>query len=78
MEKKRYGKASKGYIIIMVFEIILLALLILVSFADAALFVDISNSTNNNVSNSNNSNEAIKAYDKAIEINPQDSNGLGL
>jgi hypothetical protein len=72
MREKRYDKASKGYIIRMVFEITLLALLILVSIAGAALLADISNSTSNNVSNSNNSDEAIKTLDKAIEINPQD------
>jgi len=72
MEKKRYDNANKGYVIRLVFEITLLALLILTSGAGAALLADISNSTNNNVSNSNNSDEAIKTLDKAIEINPQD------
>src|SRR5271157_2628413 len=74
MRKKRYDNANKGYIIRMVFEITLLALLILMSVAGAALLADISNSTSNNVSNSNKYDEAIKTLDKALEINPQDSN----
>jgi tetratricopeptide (TPR) repeat protein len=73
MIKKRYDKASKGYLIRMVSEITLPALLMLMSIAVAVVFADISNSTSNYVSNSNNSYEVLKTIEKAIEINPQDS-----
>jgi hypothetical protein len=55
----------------MIFGITMLMLLILVSSAGAVSFACIPNSENNNVLNLNKSDEAIKAYDKAIEINPQ-------
>ena len=50
-----------------------LVLLILVSFSGAGPFAYISKSGNNNVYNLNKFNEAMKSYDKAIEINSRDS-----
>ena len=43
------------------------------SSSGAGPFADISKSGNNNVYNLNKFNEAMKSYDKAIEINPHDS-----
>jgi tetratricopeptide (TPR) repeat protein len=87
MKKARYDKASRGYTFIKALGITLLAFFILVNIAGAVSIADISNSSSNNASNLNKSNEAIKAYDKAsnsdealkaldnaIEINPHDSN----
>jgi tetratricopeptide (TPR) repeat protein len=44
-----------------------------VSLAGAGSFAYIPNSGSNNISNLNKSDEAITAYDKAIEINSHDS-----
>ena len=73
MTKAIYDKASRNHTLIKALGITLLAFFILVSIAEAIPLADILNSGSNNVSNLNKSNEAIKAYDKAIEITPQDS-----
>jgi len=73
MTKAIYDKASRSHTLIKALGITLLAFFILVSIAGAIPLADILNSGSNNVSNLNKSNEAIKAYDKAIEITPQDS-----
>ena len=57
----------------MTLAITMVMLLILVSIAGAGPFAYIPNSGSNNISNLNESIGAIKAYDKAIEINPNDS-----
>jgi tetratricopeptide (TPR) repeat protein len=46
-------------------------LLVLVNITGVVPFAYIPNSGNNNVSNLNKSDEAIKAFDKAIELNSQ-------
>jgi acetyltransferase-like isoleucine patch superfamily enzyme len=71
MNKATYDNASKMHTIIMTLGITMLMLLILVSLACAGSFASIPNSGSNNISNLNKSDEAITAYDKAIEINPQ-------
>jgi tetratricopeptide (TPR) repeat protein len=73
MTKAIYDKASRSHTLIKTLGITLLAFFILVSIARAIPLADILNSGSNNVSNLNKSNEAIKAYDKAIGITPQDS-----
>jgi tetratricopeptide (TPR) repeat protein len=73
MRKARYDKASRGHTLVKALGITLLELFILVSIAGSVPFADIQNPGSNNVSNLNKSDEAIKAYDKAIEINPNDS-----
>ena len=81
MRKARYDKASRGHTLVKALGITLLEFFILVSIAGSVPFADIQNSGSNNVSNLNKSDEAIKAFDKAIEINPQDSkawNNKGL
>ena len=55
----------------MTLGITILMLLILVSLAGAESFAYIPNPGSNNISTLNKSDEAIKAYEKAIEINPQ-------
>ena len=87
MTKAIYDNASRSHTLIKALGITLLAFLILVSIAGAMPLADILNAGSNNVSNLNKSNEAIKSYDKtnnsdealkaldqAIEINPPDSN----
>ena len=54
----------------MALGITMLMVLMLMNVAGAAPFADIQNSGSNHVSNFNKFNEAINAYDKAIEINP--------
>src|SRR5271157_800294 len=71
MNKATYDYANKMHAIIMTLGITMLMLLILVSLAGAGSFAYIPNSGSNNVSNLNKSNEAIKAYNKAIEIDQQ-------
>lgn len=81
MRKARYDKASRGHTLVKALGITLLEFFILVSIAGSVPFADIQNSGSNNVSNLNKSDEAIKPFDKAIEINPQDSkawNNKGL
>jgi hypothetical protein len=51
--------------------IIVLELLMLVSVTGTELFADVPSSSSNNVSVLNKYDESIKAYDKAIEINPR-------
>ena len=87
MKKAINDKASRSPTLIKALGITLLAFFFLVSITGAIPLADILNSGSNNVSNLNKSNETIKAYDKAnnsdealkeldkaIEINPQDSN----
>ena len=71
MNKATYDNQSKRHISRIIFGITMLMLLIRVSRACAVSFEYIPNSGSNNVLNLNKSDEAIKAYDKAIEINPQ-------
>ncbi len=68
MKKTIYGNASRGYVLVTALGSTMLVILILVSFAGAWLFADISKSGSNNVSNLNKSDDAIRAYDNAIEI----------
>jgi tetratricopeptide (TPR) repeat protein len=73
MKKAIYHNAIIGHVLITALGSTMLVLLILVSFVGAGPFADISKSGSNNVSNLNKSDEAIKSYDNAIEINPQRS-----
>jgi hypothetical protein len=54
----------------MTLGITLLMFLMLMNIAGAASFADIQNSGSNNISDLNKFDEAISAYNKAIEINP--------
>ena len=81
MDTSKCDEASQSHIIITALGITVLTFFILVSIAGSVPFADIQNSGSNNVSNLNKSDEAIKPFDKAIEINPQDSkawNNKGL
>ena len=80
MNKATYEKASRRYTILKFLEITSLVVLILVSIASAGQFADQINSPNSSINlynkgvalvNLGKLDEAIKAYDKAIEINPQ-------
>jgi len=71
MNKATYDTECKMHTITMTLGITMLMLLILVNIAGVGSFAYIPNSSNNNVSNINKSDDAIKAYDEAIEINPQ-------
>jgi tetratricopeptide (TPR) repeat protein len=73
MNKVTYNNVSKRRTIIRILAITMVMFLILVSIAGAGPFTYIPNSVNNHVSNLNKSIEAIKAFDKTIEINPQNS-----
>ena len=66
-------EASREHIHIRALGITVLVFLMLVIIASLAPFTDIQNSGSNNVSNFNKFDKAINAYDKAIEVNPQDS-----
>jgi hypothetical protein len=73
MKKVMYHNASMGNVLIMTLGSTILVLLILVSFTGAGLFADISKSGSNNASNLNKFDKAMKSYNRAIEINPRDS-----
>ncbi len=73
MKKPTSDKTSRKRTIITVLGITVPLLLMLVSVTGCVSFAGIPNLDSNNVSNLNKSDEAIKVYDKAIEINPQDS-----
>jgi hypothetical protein len=73
MKKATYDKVNREHTLIKALGITILALLILVSIAVAAQFVDPPNSGSNNVSKFGKYNKAITAYDKALETNPHDS-----
>ncbi len=70
MKKMSCDKASREHIHTMALGITMLVFLMLMNIAGAAPFVDIQNSGSNHASNFNKFDEAISAYDKAIEINP--------
>jgi len=73
MKKVSYDDASREHIYIRALSITVLVFLMLVIIASVAPIADIQNSGSNNGSNFNKFDKAINAYDKAIEINPQDS-----
>ena len=73
MKKVLCDKASRKHTYIMALGTTVLLFLMLVSIAGAVPFADIQNSGSNNVSNFNKFDEAINAYEKAMEINPQNS-----
>lgn len=73
MKETTCDNRHRGYSLTKALGIVVLALLMLVNIAGALPSADIPNSGSNNVSNFNKSDEAIKACEKAIEINPQDS-----
>ena len=72
MKKVTFDKACKRHTLIMALGITVLVFLMLVNIAGTLPSADIPDCSNN-VSNFNKCNETLKAYDKAIEINPQDS-----
>ncbi len=73
MKKETYDKGSQRHTITMALGITVLVFLMLVSISGCVSFSGITNSGSNNVSILNKSDEALKAYDKAIEINPQNT-----
>ena len=73
MNEDKCAKASTNQIIIMALGITALALLMLVSITGAAQSTNIWFHKGSELMSSEKYNEAIKEYDKAIEINPHDS-----
>jgi len=73
MKKVLCDKASRKHTYIMVLSITMVVFLILVNIASVASSEDIKNSGSNNAFNFNKFDKAISAYDKAIEINLQNS-----
>ncbi len=73
MKKATYDKANRKYTVLMVLGIIVLASLILVSIAGAIQSTNVWSHKGSELMNSEKYDEAIKAYDKAIEVNPLDS-----
>ena len=76
MEKAKCDKASRKHTIIKVLGITALELVMLVSIAGAAQSTNVWFHKGNELMSSEKYNEAIKAFDKAIEINPPDSAAL--
>ncbi len=75
MNTFKCDEASRLHIFIKVLGITAVVFLMLVSIAGCVSFAGIPNSGSSNISISNKSDEAIKAYDRVIELNPQDSDG---
>ena len=73
MNEDKCAKASTNQIITMALGITALVLLMLVSITGAAQSTNIWFHKGSELISSEKYNEAIKAYDKAIEINPHDS-----
>src|SRR5271169_3724713 len=73
MNEAKCDKASRKYTIITILGITSVVFLMLVSIAGAAQSLNIWSHKGSELINSEKYNEAIKAYDKAIEINPHDS-----
>ena len=73
MKKAKCDKASRKHTSIKVLGITALELVMLVSIAGAAQSTNVWFQKGNELMSSEKYNEAIKAFDKAIEINPQDS-----
>jgi len=73
MKKARYDKAIREYTRIKTLWSTSLELFILVNITGSVSFADIPNICSDNASNLYKSNEVIKAFDKVIEINPQNS-----
>jgi len=73
MNEAKCDKASRKRIIITVLGITTLALLILVGIAGAAQSKNVWLHKGSELMSSEKYNESIKAYDKAIENNPHDS-----
>ena len=71
-----YNKVSRRHTIIKALAITMLTFLILVSIADATQDSDAWVNKGNALFDLYKFDEAIKAYDKAIEINPQNINAL--
>ena len=81
VKKAKCDEVNGWYTFVKVLGITAVVFLLLVSIADSVPFVGNPNSSRNNVSILNKYDEAIKAYDKEIEINPQNSsawNNKGL
>jgi tetratricopeptide (TPR) repeat protein len=73
MKKATSDKANRKHTIITALGTIALAFLMLVSIAGAAQSTNVWFHKGNELMSSEKYNEAIKAYNKAIEINPRDS-----
>jgi 5'-nucleotidase len=73
MKETTCDNRHRGHSLIKSLGVAVLVLLMLVSIAGALTSADIPNSGSINVYNFNKNDEAIKAYDKATEINPYDS-----
>ena len=71
--KAKCDDASRWHAFKSILGITVLSFLMLVSIAGCVSFAGIPNSSSNNVFILNKSDEAITAFDKAIEINPLDS-----
>lgn len=76
MKKVLCDKASRKHTYIMALSITMVMFLILVSIASVASSENIKNSDSNNAFNFNKFDKTISAYDKAIEINSQNSSTL--
>jgi len=76
MKKVLCDKASRKHTYIMALSITMVMFLILVSIASVASSENIKNSDSNNAFNFNKFDKTISAYDKAIEINSQNSSIL--
>ena len=72
MKKRTYYKANTKHTNIKILGITTLVLLILVSITGAQQSTNVWSHKGSELMSSEKYNEAIKAYDKAIEINPQD------
>ena len=73
MKKAKCDNASRKHTIIIFLGITALGLLMLVSIASEAQSTNVWFHKGSELMSSEKYNEAIKAYEKAIEINPQDS-----
>ena len=73
MNEAKCDKASRKHTIITVLGIASMMLLMLVNIAGAAQSTNVWFHIGSELMSSEKYNESIKAYEKAIEINPQDS-----
>ena len=70
MNKAKCDKVSRWYTFIKILVFTTVVFLMLVSISGSVPFAGIPNFVSNNISILNKYDEAIKAYDKEIEINP--------
>src|SRR5208337_742950 len=73
MNEAKCDNVSRKHTIIMALVITALALFMLVGIADSSQSTNVWSNKGNELMSSEKYNEAIKAFDKAIEINPKNS-----